>query len=229
MLSEGVSQYYVPAACIQCHGSDSDYGRLNHLDTDHLIDRTQPGEDFEAVGRSNWGVLFDAGKERDTPRFTQAFEVIRRLNKEMNQQNASVDKLLSANDGETAGAPENTASFQTRAVKTWLQIHEGGATYRPPLERGILGTDGKTRWSPDELVDRKLLPLLNRFCYRCHSSLLYHVFDKQAVIENAFMMRYLIEQPDYESFRMPQDRELSSGQKQELIRWLTALEEEAAQ
>ena len=67
--------------------------------------------------------------------------------------------------------------------------------------------------------DRELFPLLNRYCFRCHSSFAYHVFDRQAVKQaGAGYMKALIQ-----GGSMPQDRRPDETTKATLARLLDAL------
>jgi hypothetical protein len=47
----------------------------------------------------------------------------------------------------------------------------------PPYERGF----GSTLWDSTSDRQRRLLYYLNRYCYRCHSSIKYNVFDRANV------------------------------------------------
>ena len=67
---------------------------LNYFDTDHWVDRVQPGNDFAGLAAA---VVFDPG----------GFEVIRQLNKEMHDQNLATQP----------------GSVQERAAQHWLDLH----------------------------------------------------------------------------------------------------------
>jgi hypothetical protein len=193
-------EYFVPQSCQQCHGGSSVRPKANFLDTDHWIDRVTPDygltdamfqqEDFTALAASPHDVIFDARK--DPSRLTSAFTVVRQLNEEIRDQNASVGDIN---------------NFQLNAVNRWLDLHgpeRFGTSHAPPYERGF----GDQPWDPANETDRKVIYFLNRYCYRCHSSVRYNVFDKGAVL--ALAQRGAIQERvlniDAADFWMPQDR-----------------------
>src|SRR5207253_2736229 len=109
--------------------------------------------------------LYDAGKDATTDRYRKAFDVFRQLNTEIRDQN-----ILSG----------GLQTFQIEAAKQWLKLHPpgpDGLKHVPPYERGF----GSTAWDPNNISHRKLLYYFNRYCYRCHSSVKYDVFDLAAV------------------------------------------------
>jgi hypothetical protein len=207
--SPGQAQkYFLPGACAECHGVKRPQdrtnlifpdGKLNYLDTDHWFDRSQPDNDFPEIGNSSFGVLFDGGKDQSSQKFTKAFEVIRKINTEILAQN----KL--------AGEPN---SFQVRAAENWLELHANGVdTNFPPIDRALPpASPGGSQWIKGNSVDEALLPKLNQFCFRCHSSLIYHVFDKDAVKERASFIEFLMSPGELQGKpivpQMPQDRVL---------------------
>jgi hypothetical protein len=196
-------KYFVYVSCIHCHGRELPGAKLQYLDTDHWLDRVASDDDFAAVGQSKYPVLYDAGKDPNTPQHDAAFEVVRQLNQEILEQNQLADEAA-----KKAQVPEDQiAVFQTRAAANWLfTLHKNSSQHVPPEKRGILGTDGKTVWNPNDKKEVELIRMLNRFCFRCHSSVKYHVFDKKAVVANAGVFRYhLVDAMEWPE-RMPQDR-----------------------
>jgi hypothetical protein len=168
-----VKPYFVPGACVQCHNGEK--AKVNYVDTDHLYDRVQPKEDFERMRPLPLGVLLDGGKvkadngESDTtPTYETAFDHVRTLNKEILAQNQGAD---------------DSDNFAVRAAANWVKRHENSSRYLPPIERPMPGRV-KT-WSAANDNDRALLPLLNRYCFRCHSAVKYNVLDKDAVLRLA--------------------------------------------
>lgn len=166
--------YFVPDACFQCHGGRNN-PKANLLDTDHWQDRVTPKygvadphfdeEDFTALAAAPYGVLYDAGKDDTSAQYKTAFDVIRQLNAEIKTQN------------EFVGGP---FTFQTEAAKKWLALHDPlshDVKHVPPYERGF----GSALWDPTNDKQRRLLYYLNRYCYRCHSSIKYNVFDRASV------------------------------------------------
>ncbi len=195
--------YYVPAACVQCHGGATEREMLNYLDTDHWNDRVQIQDDFSHVlTQSLHGVIFDGGRDPLTDAFARAFRTIRQINLEIQAQNCSI-------------AP---AAFQCRAVQNWLIRHASTVTFLLPIERPIPSSHpmGAT-WQGSE--DAALLADLNRLCFRCHSSLAYHVFDKEAVLARRKVMLILVKQ----GF-MPPDRDhLDQDSKDRIVTRLEQL------
>ncbi len=200
----GKDFFYVARSCEDCHGKSISNGKLNYLDTDHWFDRVKPDygladakfslEDFTALGQP---VLPDGGVDTTTPQFKKAFDVIRALNTEIRAQN--VDAAASAD----ISAPPN---FPIRAVSKWLELHDPGAAnstrHVPPYQRGF----GTQPWNPDSNQDRTLVYYLNRYCYRCHSSIKYNVLERQAVLNiKGDIMDRVVELKDVKTW-MPQDR-----------------------
>jgi hypothetical protein len=210
------NKYYVPHACAECHGAkifnindDKQYARLklNYLDTDHWFDRLN--DDFAVVKAMPFGVLYDGEKDETTPKFAAAFDVIRSLNTEIRAQNAKV---------EPSPAPA-IPSFQLRAVDKWLQLHASNTSHQDVFARSLPNPAG-AQWNATTMPDKELLPLLNQYCYRCHSSLKYNIFDRPEVVrrggssltDNSIIAR-LHKTPVTERARMPQDRNLDCTQK----------------
>ena len=201
--SSGPQSYFVPDSCQQCHGGISAArGKVNYLDTDHWFDRVFPAygltdtkyseEDFTALAESPFGILYDGGKDTSSAAFASAFDRIRRFNEEVSLQNADIP---------------GSNNFQLRAVTRWLELHKPqafGVNHVPPAERGF----GDELWNPASESDRKLVYYLNRYCYRCHSSVLYNVFDRAAVKAKASSGAIEERTTDISNpgYWMPQDR-----------------------
>ncbi len=193
-------KYYVPTACGQCHGTEKvnqPGGKVNYLDTDHWIDRT--GDDFKLVKAED--VLVDGE--------AQAYDTIRRLNTEIEKQNSAV---IGASD----------PKFALLAVRKWLELHKEGQPnanrHVPPLGRGFAEAVGDPIWTAGGDPDEKLLPLLNQYCFRCHSSVRFHVFQKQAVIQRKPGILARVK-----SGNMPQDRKLTDDTKNTILELIQKL------
>jgi hypothetical protein len=193
-----LSEYFVPGSCVQCHGGVTTRGKANYLDTDHWIDRVRPNyglsesrfkeEDFTALANSPYDVIFDG--EKDAAKTQKAFEVIRLLNEDIRNQNS----LL--------GTANN---FQLNAVERWLELHKAanfGSGHAPPYARGF----GNQPWDPNSETDKKLVYYLNRYCYRCHSSVKYSVFDRTAVVGRIGVIPGRVLDISDQTSWMPQDR-----------------------
>jgi hypothetical protein len=187
-------RYFVPTACGQCHGTEKANqpgGKVNYLDTDHWIDRT--GDDFPLVKTAD--VLVDSE--------AQAYDTIRILNTEIEKQNSAV---IAASD----------PKFALLAGRKWLELHkEGGPNanrHVAPLLRGFAEAAGDPIWTAGADPDEKLLPMMNQYCFRCHSSVRFHVFQKQEVIKRKSGIIARVR-----SGNMPQDRKLTDDTKKLLI------------
>ena len=209
-------QYFVPHACAECHGGLRDGNsnfkmRLNFIDTDHIFDRLLRPNDFVDLIYTQHGALFDVGKlpgqDSDLKKEQQsAFESIQFINSGIETQNRQVD----------GGDPP---AFQTLAAHRWNALHKGWGD--PELGRDVsrweraglfdrvISTDPNTPvWNAADPVDFELLPLLNQYCYRCHSQLRFTIFDKGAVVGRKDRIDTYLS-----STFMPQDRILSDAVK----------------
>jgi hypothetical protein len=134
------------------------------------------------------------------------FRAFRVLNEEIKSQNLQVD----------------SDSFQVRAVEKWLDLHKVNLDHQPPLARTLRPLNaGDVVWENKEgAPDKELLPLLNSYCYRCHSSVVFNVFEKQAVAERKvnilFRTQLDLSSPGNVKVIMPQDRVLTDDVKKRL-------------
>lgn len=192
--ASGVQPYFVPDGCVGCHGGENEHRTLvNYLDTDHWYDRLD--NDFARLRLEGAPVLFDAGTEDTTdPDYAKAFEVIRHFNKEAEQH----------------AALKNPQSFHRTAAKKWLDLHEHSNDHFPPIARAVPST---ASWDPASPNDAQELNLLNRYCFRCHGTVKFNVFDKASVQERRAQIRSRL-QPLPEQlkadpgFIMPLDRQI---------------------
>jgi hypothetical protein len=100
-------------------------------------------------------------------------------------------------------------SFQLRAVNKWLELHETDLRHKDVFARALTPLKPEDEpWKADNSTDKELLPLMNQYCYRCHSSLRFNIFDRPAVVSRKRLilkfMTNLINDPK----KMPQDRNL---------------------
>jgi len=205
-------KYYVPTACAECHGGQKfattfPRAKLNFLDTDHWHDRTASPDFFSEAGATA-GVLFDGGVDTSTEKYAAAFEVVRRINQEILVQNQRADQGV------------NRKSNQLLGVEKWLELHASSADHKQPIERVLL--TGSQTWDANKPADVALLGLLNKHCYRCHSSVRYNVFDKEQVIRNVEDMILLLQIGS-----MPQGHDLRTHEPaefQDLVKYLQQLQ-----
>ncbi|MGO8088425.1 hypothetical protein AB9E29_14970 [Rhizobium leguminosarum] len=168
-------KYYVPRACADCHGHvdggvvtsggvQYPNAKLNFLDTDHWEDRGAASDYFHAAA-TLVGTLFDGGTDKGAPEFARAFERVRTLNAEVLQQNQNADAGLTI------------PSLQQQGAVKWNELHAQSSAHVPPIGRAL----GSFKWTAGIQQDEQLLSLLNKYCYRCHSSIEYNIFDKEQV------------------------------------------------
>ncbi|MEO6589724.1 MAG: hypothetical protein ABIP06_10500, partial [Pyrinomonadaceae bacterium] len=217
------NKYFVPASCAQCHGGiikpdginpvpEYEKLKLNYLDTDHWIDRTN--DDFAFLKNYPHAVLYDGGKDETSDKFNKAFDVIRRLNREIMAQNEKVE------------ATPDRPAFQLRAVRKWFELHETNSLHQDIFSRALTPiVAGNKQWNNADPIDKELLPLMNQYCVRCHSSVLYNVFDRPEVLRRKSRIALYVNIDDVNSkFRMPQDRVLDDAVKQRIIQLVRQLQ-----
>jgi len=206
--------YYVPVSCAQCHGHDGlatspggrkpidgiyRRARANYLDTDQWHDAMD--FDFSALaGTTTYGVVFDGGRDVTTPAYKRAMVTLRSLNGGIVQQNSGID----------------TTDFKYKAGKKWVDLHATQDGPVPPAQRALEVTPGVV-WSPANAEEQELLKLLNHYCFRCHSSTKYNVFDKAGVRAASFDFDYRLKLPTTDTEYMPQGRELPPADRDRII------------
>ncbi|MCZ8548314.1 hypothetical protein OOJ09_29435 [Mesorhizobium qingshengii] len=210
--------YYVPTACAQCHGHDQEgggptngvfpYAKLNYLDTDQWYDMMAFGEFPSTLG--TYDVLFDGGLDHSTGAYGAAFDVIRKLNNFIRNQNSE-----SVHSGDID-------LFKIKAVDKWLALHQTSADPVPALARALDLENGSAIWQ-DTQDDRALLGLLDQYCFRCHSSVLYSVFDKQAVADRWRTIARYVQLPADNASHMPQGRQLDAQTIADIVKYVQAL------
>lgn len=202
----GTRDYFVPDGCNDCHGSPGNFrpAMMNYLDTDHWFDRLD--NDFAALKNTDTALVFDAHTNDSSQQsFANAFDVIRRFNEEALLQNASV----------------HVDSFEAQAARTWLRLHAQSDDHFPPVARSL---NNSQPWSASEADG---LNRLNRYCFRCHGSVRFSIFDRQTVVNRAGIMRQRInpsqQQAKIPGFKMPPDRTLDPAEVKALDDFLKSL------
>lgn len=214
----GSAPYFVPNGCDTCHGSLRGQAVLNHLDTDHWLDRLADG-DFPALNKPEApAVLFDAGKDVKSARYAAAFDVLRQLNQEV----ADMQKRV------------NPKGFHLAAANRWLEIHKTSVAPEPdlikrsftffntghPLKKDRKPTAAPLNWT-SSAEDKELLGLMNKYCYRCHGAVRYDVFSKDMVADQSSPILDRLDpnptQAKITGFAMPVDRQMSDTDKKRMI------------
>ena len=186
--SDGSRDYFVPDGCIACHGINSHRPMINYLDTDHWFDRLS--NDFPGLKAQGLPLLFDAKtNDPNSMSYRIAMDAIRRLNMEADEQAANAQ-------------PKHD---EVLAAKKWIELHKVDSSHIPPIRRAI----GKTpQWNPQSTNDVLVLESLNQFCYRCHGSVKFSVFNKQSVISRKAFLKERISPEAPIGVKMPPDRPL---------------------
>ena len=198
--SNGVQPYYVPDGCVACHGSNDKAPLVNYLDTDHWFDRLDT--DFRDVKARDLPLLVDARtNDTNAPDYKIAFDVIRRFNAE-------------ADDQVRNAQPQHDEAL---ASQKWLQLHTNSNAHFPPLARTI---GPEPRWSGQDTNEVKMLETLNQFCFRCHGTVKYSVFNKQALHDRRPNARKRLDHDAEISLRMPTDRPLTNEVRDFLLNHL---------
>jgi hypothetical protein len=188
------------------------FAKVNYLDTDQWYDMI--GYDFPGTAASRHDAIFDGAKnDYSSAKHEKAFGVLKNLNKTIEQQN-----IVSAR-------PDGSDNFKRLAVSKWLALHETDAAPVPPIGRGIEVVLGEV-WNANNPGDEELLGLLNRFCFRCHSSLKWSVFDRGALFVEVFKgtPRKDVITGFVAGGVMPQGRELEQLEKDAILRYVRGIE-----
>jgi hypothetical protein len=198
--TNGVQSYYVPDGCVACHGSNDKAPLVNYLDTDHWFDRLDT--DFQKVKAKNRPLLVDAHtNDTNALAYKFAFDVIRRFNAEADEQVRNAQ-------------PQHDEAL---ASQKWLEIHGNNNGHFPPLARAI---GPEPRWSSDDTNEVKMLDTLNQYCFRCHGTVKYSVFNKQSLRERRPNVKQRLK-PDADiGERMPTDRPLTNDVRNFLLNHL---------
>lgn len=205
--------YFIPDGCISCHGESVPNPLLNYFDTDHIEDRLQADNDFGAVSQAGEHMFADEGPGGCT--HEQCFNVVRQLNAEMAQENLVAQPC----------------SIELQAAHKWLTLHESSSAHVAPTQRALDVTvraqEGFPIPSPrvwsDSDDDKELLGLLNRYCFRCHGSIRFNVFDKEEVWEKADVILLKTGPTAKGRDAMPTDRTLPAADLQRLTALMNKL------
>jgi hypothetical protein len=188
--SDGRRPYFVPDGCVACHGNNGHRSLVNYLDTDHWFDRLD--NDFPALKVSGLPLVFDAQtNDSGTPAFKLAFDVIRRFNAEADDQVAKAQ-------------PKHDEAL---AAHKWLEVHSSNDGHVPPIDRAI---GLAPQWSRQNASDENVLNAMNQYCFRCHGTVKFSVFNRQELRQPQFqaLIDQAIQATAPVGLKMPPDRDL---------------------
>ena len=193
----GSRPYFVPDGCVACHGGNKRASLVNYLDTDHWFDRLENDPEFATLKDSGLPLLVDARTNAtSTLEYKLAFDVVRRFNAEADDE---VSNTQPAHD-------------ETLASHKWLEVHATNSDHVLPIDRAI-GPD--PRWSNQNTNDAKTLDVFNQYCFRCHGSVKFSVFNRQELLSVQLkgIIQQVIQTNAAIGVKMPPDRELPNGQR----------------
>jgi hypothetical protein len=134
-------------------------------------------------------------------KFRGAFDLIRTFNEE-------------ADKHAHRAQPKHDESL---AAAKWLEIHKNNYAPVLPIQRTI---GAAPQWSADNANEVAVVGTMNQYCYRCHGTVKFSVFNKKSMLENRdkFLLRL---NPDAEvGLKMPPDRDLPADKRQQLLNFL---------
>ena len=173
------------------------------------------GFDFPGTKTSKFDVIFDGGTNHKSKTYAAAVGVIRKLNEHIKKQN------------EESLRPSKSDEFKVQAVKKWLELHKKSPQPVSSLfEKSALfkRSIGPKKWDQKKPLDAALLPLLDRYCFRCHSTVRFDVFDRTAVEKRAGTAARYTAPDESGNIFMPQGRVLSNDERDALVKLLKELE-----
>lgn len=197
-----IQPYYVPDGCVACHGITKPASLVNYLDTDEWFDRIE--NDFTNVKAKGYALLFDAQTNDPTsPAFKAAFDIIRKFNAEADEQVSRTQ-------------PTHDEAF---ASHKWLEVHATNYGHVLPIDRAI---GPEVKWSNQNTNDAKALDTFNQYCFRCHGTVKFSVFDRHAILDpqvRGIALQALQTNAVF-GVRMPTDRELPDDARTILLNFI---------
>jgi hypothetical protein len=177
---------------------------VNYLDTDHWFDRVENDPEFTSVKTNGFPLLVDAKtNDPNSSAYKFAFDVIRRFNAEADEQ---VSKTQPAHD-------------EALASHKWLDVHASNNEHVLPLDRAI-GLE--PRWSNQDTNDAKTLSTFNQYCFRCHGSVKFSVFNRQE-LRSPQLKGIILQSLQTNAalgVKMPPDRELPDEHRTTLLNFI---------
>lgn len=173
----------------------------NYLDTDQWYD-AQRLDYSDLIGELE--PVFDGGTDRRSQQYRDAMNVIYRLNEQMKREGALAVR--------PAVSGVQVDKFQREAVTKWLDLHrseESRTQVFAPVQR-LFQTNG----APVDLRKGELhltLDKLSQYCFRCHSSIKFNVFDTSYLKSSARKLNnYIPDMPLGRTLNMPEQACLKS-------------------
>lgn len=194
-----VRPYFVPEGCVACHGINKTGPLINYLDTDHWFDRLDT--DFKALKASGIPVIFDAQtNDTNSIAFKMAFDVIRRFNAEADEE---VSRVQPKHD-------------EALASHKWLELHAANNGHFVPIDRAI---GNAPKWSADTSEDAAALDALNTYCFRCHGTVKFSVFNRQELrsLQLRGMLLQVLQTNAPVGVKMPPDRSLPDDARKAIL------------
>jgi len=200
--NKGIQPYYVPDGCVACHGITKPASLLNYLDTDEWFDRIE--NDFTNVKTNGYAILFDAQTNDPTsPAFKAAFDTIRKFNTEADEQ---VSRTQPTHD-------------EALASHKWLEVHASNYAHVFPVDRAI---GPEVKWSNQNTNDAKALDTFNQYCFRCHGTVKFSVFNRHAILDTQTrgIALQALQTNAVFGVRMPTDRELPDDARSIMLNFI---------
>ncbi|MBN9118518.1 MAG: hypothetical protein J0I06_05050 [Planctomycetes bacterium] len=195
----GTKDYFVPHGCVACHAANMQRPVLNFMDTDHWFDRLN--NDFPQLKASKLALLYDAETNDPTaPKFKRVFDRIKTFNRE-----ADAHAHLSQ--------PKHD---ETLASARWLELHETNFAPVPPIRRAI---GAAPQWPADDKNEVTVLETLNQYCYRCHGTVKFSVFNKQTTWQRRANATERLAPDAALGLKMPPDRDLPKDKRDLLLKF----------
>lgn len=211
--------YFVPTACAQCHGHDNiseadppslgpfPNAKVNYLDTDQWYDML----DFDFPGTKkatlDADVIFDGNRDHNTTTYADAVSVLLKLNRKIKVQN------------EESLRPNKPDQYKVDAVDKWIKLHEADPKPAGLFQR-VIGA--APQWDAGKPLDAQLLPRLSQYCFRCHSTIRFDVFNRRAMKGKSDTAGLYVSNDS-----MPEGRTLADGERATLVNLLSQLCSEA--
>jgi hypothetical protein len=111
------------------------------------------------------------------------------------------------------------AHDEALASHKWLDIHATNNDHVLPLDRAI-GLD--PHWSNQNTNDAPTLDAFNQYCFRCHGSVKFSVFNRQKLLSVQLkgIIQQVIQTNAPVAIKMPPDRELPDDKRTLMLNFI---------